>query len=436
MQQGLQAGWFQAMRAAAPAKRAFRRAGKPWIWCISFTFRRISAVKSGNTAYLLWVVIIMALISELHYSNAYSNSTGVSEFLEVTLLPGEDPADFTVSFYQSTGDVGIEINLTDPGVQATTDPDTGRTYYVISEDEFPILLTDPDGGGATNYEAYALTDIGADPDEVLSFLDIGGGTTNITANDGLAAGQVSTNIPVPTGPNAATYTIQFRPVAPDEPILAPLTEGAAPPCFAAGTRIRTAQGPVEVEDLRPGALIATADGGQAVLRKVLSRVFSGGELRAQPNLCPVQIRAGALGDGLPARDLFVSRQHRMLVRSKIAKRMFGNVEVLIAAHQLTALPGIDLAQPIQGVTYFHLLFDSHQVIFAEDAPSESLYLGQEALKSISPEAREEILTIFPQLATSDHCPTPARPLPVGRLQSQLIARHLKNNKPVLETASR
>ncbi|MEM9787565.1 MAG: Hint domain-containing protein [Pseudomonadota bacterium] len=375
----------------------------------------------------------MALISELHYSNAYANATGVSEFLEVTLLLGEDPADFTVSFYQSSGNVGIEINLTDPGVQATTDPDTGRTYYVISEDDFPILLTDPDGGGATNYEAYALTDIGADPDQLLSFYDIGGGTANITANDGLAAGQVSTNIPVPTGPNAATYTIQFRPAAPDEPILVAVTEGGPPPCFAAGTRIRTVRGPAKVEDLCPGTMIATADGGHAVLRKVLSRQLSGAELRAASNLWPVRITAGALGGGLPTRDLCVSRQHRMLVRSKIAKRMFGSAEVLIAAHQLTALPGIDLLQPKQSITYFHLLFDCHQVIFAEDAPSESLYLGPEALKSIHPDAREEILAIFPQFATSAQTPEPARPLPIGRLQSQLIARHVKNDKPVLQS---
>ena len=171
----------------------------------------------------------MALISELHYSNAYSGSSGVSEFLEVTLLPGEDPADFTVSFYQAEGSVGIEVNLTDPGVQSTSDHDTGRTYYVISEDNFPSFLTEPDWGGSTNYEAYALTDVVADPDDVLSFFDIGGGTTNITATDGLAAGAPSTNIPVPTGPNAATYTIQFAPNAPTTPIYSPLTEGMGPP---------------------------------------------------------------------------------------------------------------------------------------------------------------------------------------------------------------
>ena len=49
---------------------------------------------------------------------------------------------------------------------------------------------------------------------------------------------------------------------------------------------------------------------------------------------------GALGNGLPRRDLLVSRQHRMLVRSSIAGRMFGDKEVLVAAHHLTALPGV------------------------------------------------------------------------------------------------
>ena len=50
-----------------------------------------------------------------------------------------------------------------------------------------------------------------------------------------------------------------------------------------------------------------------------------------PKLKPIQITAGSLGRGLPTNDLIVSQQHRMLVHSSIAKRMFGKNEVLIAA---------------------------------------------------------------------------------------------------------
>lgn len=68
------------------------------------------------------------------------------------------------------------------------------------------------------------------------------------------------------------------------------------------------------------------------------------------------------------------------MRSRIAARMFETEEVLVAAAQLVGLPGITTAPP-QAVTYLHLLFDRHEVVFANGAPSESLYPGPVALKS-------------------------------------------------------
>ncbi|WP_171182193.1 Hint domain-containing protein [Ruegeria sp. HKCCD8929] len=375
----------------------------------------------------------MAYISELHYSNAYAGASGVSEFLEVTLNPGEDPADFTVSFYQHTGAVGIEINLADPGVIATFDPATGKTFYVISEDNFPIQLTDPNGGGASNYEAYALTDIGADPDDVLNFFDIGGGTTNITAVNGLAAGVTSTNIVVPTGPGAATYSIQFKEGNPD-PIFLPVTPGG-PVCFCRGTRIAALVGSMNVEDLREGDLIPNVEGDFRVLQKILRQEFGVRALCDSPALRPVRITAGALGNGLPERDLLVSRQHRMVVSSKIANRMFETHEVLVPAILLTELPGIYVDETVEAVEYFHLVFDQHEVIRAEGAPTESLYPGPEALRSLSPEAREEIQAIFPEITCPEHVPVSARLIPARLRQKRLVARHRKNSMPLFRATS-
>ena len=53
--------------------------------------------------------------------------------------------------------------------------------------------------------------------------------------------------------------------------------------------------------------------------------------RAYPKVQPVRILAGALGHGMPQRDLLVSRQHRMLVSSAICERMFGLEQVLVSA---------------------------------------------------------------------------------------------------------
>ena len=112
------------------------------------------------------------------------------------------------------------------------------------------------------------------------------------------------------------------------------------PCFVSGTQIQTPDGLRAVEDLRQGDIVTGYEGKDLILRKALSSRLSERALRANPNLRPVRILAGALGNDLPARDLLVSRQHRMLVSSKISERMFGQNEVLIPAIRLTELPGV------------------------------------------------------------------------------------------------
>jgi len=110
--------------------------------------------------------------------------------------------------------------------------------------------------------------------------------------------------------------------------------------------------------------------------------------------------------------------------------MFGQREVLIAAIRLTSLPGIFIESKQNEVEYFHLLFEKHEVIFAEGAPTESFFTGPEALASMSQEAKEEILTILPQINNSSYSPEPAFHIPCGKLQKRLVARHAKNHQPL------
>lgn len=211
------------------------------------------------------------------------------------------------------------------------------------------------------------------------------------------------------------------------------------PCFAGGTLLQATSGVTLVEDLVIGDALVTysqrSDASDETTSKILQifkRKITGKLLRRHPELLPVKIMAGALGSGLPKRDLCVSRQHRMLVQSKIAARMFGTSEVLISAIRLTALPGVFIDERTLSVEYFHLLFDNHKILIAEGAASESLFTGPEALKAVSPEAREEILMIFPELADDDYAPEPAALIPSNKAQKQLIARHVKNNRMVVE----
>lgn len=97
-------------------------------------------------------------------------------------------------------------------------------------------------------------------------------------------------------------------------------------CFAAGTRILPPRGEIPVQWLEVGDLVCTADNGDQPIRWISTR-----EVDATGPLAPLRIRRGALGKNLPHRDLLVSPQHRLLNRSKVADRMFGSPEVLIAA---------------------------------------------------------------------------------------------------------
>ncbi len=205
-----------------------------------------------------------------------------------------------------------------------------------------------------------------------------------------------------------------------------------PICFVSGTMIDTDTGPRAVETLVPGDLIVSVDRGAIPLRLSLYSDVTATILKRHPELRPIRISAGALGCGLPDRDLLVSPQHRILIRSRIAQRMFDTDEVLVAAKQLLQLDRIDIAADLDEFRYYHLVFDQHEVIRSNGALSESLYPGPEALRSVGPAARREIYTLFPHLRDIDPSAViAARMLASGRQARKLANRHLQNRKPLL-----
>ena len=199
-------------------------------------------------------------------------------------------------------------------------------------------------------------------------------------------------------------------------------------CFTLGTLIETVRGAVAIETLSVGDLVLTKDNGPQPIRWIGRRTLSGPSLAE--NLRPILIRKGALGRNTPSSDLLVSPQHRVLVRSKIAQKMFGTREILVAARQLCQIDGIDIANPAE-VTYIHMLFDRHEVVISNGAETESLFTGLEALKSVGPAARDEIFAIFPELRDHDYAPEPARMLASGRMARKLAVRHEQNGRPLV-----
>lgn len=189
-------------------------------------------------------------------------------------------------------------------------------------------------------------------------------------------------------------------------------------CFTRGTRIQTPKGPIAVEDLRPGDLLITLDAGPQPLRWIGQRQVTAEDMRQDPKLAPVQIAKGSLGEGLPYADIMVSRQHRLMLRSRIAARIIGEPEVLIAARHMLDLEGFEAALPSEGVQYFHLLLDRHHILCAEGALTESMFLGPEALKMLTITAYVDLVAQAPELLLAEKIP--ARKMPDAKQARKIV----------------
>lgn len=198
------------------------------------------------------------------------------------------------------------------------------------------------------------------------------------------------------------------------------TPGAPNLCFTGGVRIATPAGLRRIEHLRPGEVLSTFAGRTVTLRWTGARRVAAGALAADPARWPVAIAAGALGPGRPLRPVVLSPHHRVLVAGDLAQVLAGRREILVPAHALCGLPGIRRRKPARDFTYHHLLCDRHAVLVADGLPAESLYLGPVTRHALSPEARAEVMALFPDLDTAP--PEPARHMVGAGPVRRLIAR--------------
>lgn len=180
----------------------------------------------------------------------------------------------------------------------------------------------------------------------------------------------------------------------------------AAPCFTLGTLIRTPYGDVPVEELEVGDMVQTYDDGSQPIRWIGHRTVP-----AQDDLAPIRIDANTYGKH---SALLVSPQHRILVRNSFAEVLFGESEVLISAKDL--LNDTTVRRQVGGqVTYFHILFDQHQIVFSQGLESESFLPGPQITNIFEAEIVDEITRIFPELDTE-----------TGQGYSQSVRRSLKS----------
>ena len=208
-----------------------------------------------------------------------------------------------------------------------------------------------------------------------------------------------------SGRNTTTALISEQPLVPGQQYVF-TQEGnignneidyAAIACFGAGTMIETAEGSRAVEDLNVGDIVRTADHGFQAIRWICST-----RVAAEGKHAPVVFADGAIGN---VGELVVSPAHRMLITGAQVELATGFTEALIGARHL--VNGTTIQRRVGGtVRYFHILFDDHEIVFANGVPTESFYPN--ATESLTDEQRDEFRSLFPDFAE----PTPhpmARP---------------------------
>lgn len=132
------------------------------------------------------------------------------------------------------------------------------------------------------------------------------------------------------------------------------------PCYCPGTLITTSEGERPIETLSIGDVIQTASGESRAIRWIGRRSYDGRFAAGNPDILPVVIQAGALGDGLPRRALRVSPLHAMMLDGK-----------LIPANLLINGSSIAQTRRPRRVDYIHIELDSHDLLLAEGAASET-----------------------------------------------------------------
>ncbi|MEM7295479.1 MAG: Hint domain-containing protein [Pseudomonadota bacterium] len=184
-------------------------------------------------------------------------------------------------------------------------------------------------------------------------------------------------------------------------------------CLTGQVRIETVAGSRLMEELQLGELVRTKDNGPQPVRWI-----GYGTVPGRGQNAPIRIQAGALGN---RRDLIVSPTHRMYLTGGVLETFFDVGSAFVAAQHLVNGSSVTIA-PRDEVTYYHLMFDRHEVIYAEGALSESFHPGREYISAIREAGQTRMFELFPDLA--DGTPRPEAAPTLTPVQTQYLAQNL------------
>ncbi|MEM6613533.1 MAG: Hint domain-containing protein [Cyanobacteria bacterium P01_C01_bin.72] len=245
--------------------------------------------------------------------------------------------------YNDDSPVTILLNTTEPSTNQppdavddsfTTDQGASLFFNVLTND------SDPDGGSV----------------QLLEFTDPANGSIN-------QLGDVTFYNPNSNfiGTDTFTYTI-----VDDEGLSDTATVTIEVECFLTGTHILTDQGEVLVEELKIGDMVKTADGKLEAIKWIGKQTANPSQIKNPLRGYPILIKAGALGNGFPVRDLYTSPDHAYLVDG-----------LLINAGALVNDISIIKTEPTETFTYYHVELANHALLVVEGASAESYFPQRE-----------------------------------------------------------
>ena len=173
---------------------------------------------------------------------------------------------------------------------------------------------------------------------------------------------------------AAVLTAVSKPAKATLPSPSPCAVAACGRCMLKGTRVLTSRGAQHVENLAIGDRVMTLR-GEMPIKWIGRQHFGQGRSALWPEgVHPIRVSRSALADNVPHADLYLSPMHAVLID-----------DVLIEVKDLVNGTSITRAVP-EGMTdieYFHIELETHEVIFAEGAPVETLLVthGRESFSN-------------------------------------------------------
>lgn len=280
-----------------------------------------------------------------------------NEYVEVAGPAGTDLSGYKIELYDSSGSVIATQNLS--GTISDAGLGSGVRGFTFNQESG----NDSTGG-------VAIVDGSGD---VVQFVGFNGTVTGAVGTS--AEGMNSTNFGVPDVnlPGFSDFSAQLGGTGEEFEDFSP-TWGSSSQnqvnstqtleCFVTGTRVLTENGYRLVEELKIGDKVKTADGKIEPIKWIGLQQIDPQGVENPLQGYPVLMKAGALGENVPCRDLYVSPDHAFLVDG-----------LLINAGALVNDFSIVKTEPQEIFTYYQIELNHHSLIIAEGTSAES-YLPQ------------------------------------------------------------